>query len=53
MAGRGCWMVLVASIGWGLACVLRWYQLQLLINQEIDERQAKRIHEHLRDLGEE
>lgn len=45
--------VISIVLGWGLACILRWYQLQLLIHDTVEERQTQRIQEHLQQVQDE
>jgi predicted membrane protein len=51
--GSDAFSIIAIVLGWGLACVLRWVQLQLLIGDQIDRRQTQRVHEHLRQIREE
>lgn len=43
--GIGALPVLTIVFGWGLACFVRWVQLQLLIHQHIETRMVEQIQE--------
>lgn len=40
-------------LGWGLACFLRWLQLQLLIHQHIEERFRSQIEDQILNANDE
>jgi hypothetical protein len=48
-AGVGATPALAIVLGWGLACIARWFQLQLLIHEHIIVRQLARLQTQVDD----
>lgn len=51
--GVTAFQVVGIVLAWGLACLLRWYQLQLLIHTLADERLTAQVHTELRRQADE
>jgi hypothetical protein len=47
--GVGATPVIAIVLGWGLACFVRWLQLQLLIHEHIIRRQLSRLQQQVDD----
>jgi hypothetical protein len=44
--------IIAVVLGWGLACLMRWFQLQLLVIDNIEKRQVEQFHSHVDKMRE-